>query len=348
MSIDRAELQDAAAKAFGEAGLAAAPDTIWSLITDMGWLSMAVPEELGGLGLGREALGVVYSELGRVVAPGPIMAHMLVIEALCAADACEARQPLLEKAMAGEVMTTSLQVDEVDTRNGRINFTLTAVPDADKAGHLLLVTRDAASILLLPLDQEEGVSFSHRATWDETRRLFDVTLDGVDLSRAIVLAEGNDSHKLLKSLKNHLLFALAADSVGGAGAILDLTVDYLKTRRQYDRPLAMFQALKHRCADLKTITAATEALLWSTADGNGNPDLDPLSRAGALKARATSTYQMVAEEAVQLHGGIGLTEEHHCHLFLKRALLNLSLGGATDQWEERVGRAMLGALLARA
>ncbi|HEX7874124.1 MAG TPA: acyl-CoA dehydrogenase family protein, partial [Sphingobium sp.] len=110
--------------------------------------------------------------------------------------------------------------------------------------------------------------------------------------------------------------------------------------------LAMFQALKHRCADLKTIISAAEALLWThAADGHTAPLTQPV-KAGALKAHAARVYHIVAEEAVQLHGGIGLTEEHQCHLFLKRATLNESLGGSADQWNEAAGRQIAAALLA--
>jgi alkylation response protein AidB-like acyl-CoA dehydrogenase len=98
----------------------------------------------------------------------------------------------------------------------------------------------------------------------------------------------------------------------------------------------MFQALKHRVADLKIALAAAQALFWSRASG----DLS-LARMGALKAHCTTTYRRIAEEAIQLHGGIGLTQEHPCHLFLKRAMLNCALAGDSDHWEEMAGRALM-------
>lgn len=118
-----------------------------------------------------------------------------------------------------------------------------------------------------------------------------------------------------------------------------MTIDYLETRRQFDRPLALFQALKHRVADMKTALVAAEALFWARGD---DPDADAI-RMGAMKAHAANVYRLIAEEAVQLHGGIGLTMEHPCHLFLKRATLNAALGGDADHWEEAAGRRMLAA-----
>jgi alkylation response protein AidB-like acyl-CoA dehydrogenase len=315
--IDHAELQNAARKAFGAGPLA--PDAIksWATIADMGWLMMAAPEHAGGLGLGRDAEGVIHTELGRALVPGPAIAQMIAITALSAADASAARDALLAQAMGGVVMTTSLG----------LNDPLTAVLDADRASHVLVVLPDRIALYSAPF------AALHRATWDETRRLFDVTLDPAG---GATLAEGTAATVLAERLQSQLLLALAADSLGGAKAILSLTVEYLKTRRQFDRPLAMFQALKHRVADLKILLEGAEALFWSRV--TGTPTLAEL---GALKAHATATYVCIAEEAIQLHGGIGLTAEHHCHLFLKRALLNAALGGTNDGWEEMAGRALM-------
>ena len=321
MSTDRAELRDATRKAFSAGGLAPDADASWNTVAEMGALMMAVPEALGGLGLGREASGVIHAELGRTLTPGPAIAQMLVIEALCAADDLAERQDLLDRAMAGEVMTASLA--RADAWGS-----LTCVPDADRASHVLVVQN--GRVTLVPL---EGAEIAQRETWDKTRRLFDVRPTGLGL----VLAEGDAATALAQRLEAQLLFALAGDSLGGADAILELTIEYLGTRHQFDRPLALFQALKHRVADMKTWLSAAEALLWNRA-GDADAGVPEL---GALKAHATSVYRAIAEDAIQLHGGIGLTMEHHCHLFLKRATLNSALGGDVDHWEEQAGRRAL-------
>ncbi|MCE7797536.1 acyl-CoA/acyl-ACP dehydrogenase [Sphingobium sufflavum] len=340
-SIGRAELQDAARKAFGEGGLGQDPATIWDLIVEMGWLGMTVPEELGGLGLGAEAQGVIHFELGRILAPGPVAAHMMVIEALVKAG----RQDLIERAVAGELMTGSLRFATATEAGGTLSGTLNAVPDADTASELLVVTD--SRVLLLPIGTN-GITLTERPLWDKSRRLFDVTLSGVSADAGVELAGSNTASDLVAALKAHLLFALSADSLGGAEAALDMSVEYLKTRRQFDRPLAMFQALKHRAADMKTILASAEALLWTHAsEGRTAPVTQPV-KAGALKAHAARVYHAITEEAVQFHGGIGLTEEHQCHLYLKRATLNEALGGGADLWEEQAGRQIAAALLATA
>jgi alkylation response protein AidB-like acyl-CoA dehydrogenase len=118
-----------------------------------------------------------------------------------------------------------------------------------------------------------------------------------------------------------------------------MTIEYMKVRRQFDRPIALFQALKHRAADMKTRIVVAEALLWKRVrDENAS-----VTELAAAKVLAAEAFRFVTEEMVQLHGGIGLTDEHPCHLFLKRALLNLQLCGNADLWNERVGRQALSA-----
>jgi alkylation response protein AidB-like acyl-CoA dehydrogenase len=153
------------------------------------------------------------------------------------------------------------------------------------------------------------------------------------------VAQGAAAATLSDRLQSQLLLALAADSLGGSAALLTLTIDYLKTRRQFDRPLALFQALKHRVADLKIALESADALFWARAIGAAS-----LAELGALKAWATTTNVALAEEAIQLHGGIGLTSEYYCHLFLKRALLNAALGGDADAHDARTGRDLLESL----
>ncbi|MET0364723.1 MAG: acyl-CoA dehydrogenase family protein, partial [Sphingobium sp.] len=233
MTIDRAELQDAARKAFGEGGLGQDPARVWDLIVEMGWLGMTVPEELGGLGLGAEAQGVIHYELGRTLAPGPVAAHMMVIEALVKAEKPE----LIERAVAGELMTTSLRFSTVHETEASLSGRLVAVPDADKATHILVTTQlltafddgqtsfddgntsslEDGRVILLPIDTP-GISFVERPMWDKSRRLFDVTFYDVKVEAGLTLATSEAARTLTAALEAHLLFALSADSIGGAEA----------------------------------------------------------------------------------------------------------------------------------
>jgi len=332
--IERAELHDAAQKAFPADALKPARDASWQLAAEMGWLLLPLPEDAGGLGLGRDASAAIHFELGKVLSGAPLIPALLTVQALAASETLADKAGWLERACAGELVTINLSAGSVTADGGVLNGLLPAVADADLAGHVLVFVPGNA--VLVPLDGA-GVTVTERHLWDESRRLFDVALSGVAIDPALVVATGQASHDLARHLQGELALALAADSLGGASAALEMTVEYLKTRKQFDRPLAMFQALKHRVADLKTQVASAEALLWSRAIDTEASVTD----LGALKALASDVFRIVVEEAIQLHGGIGLTEEHNCHLFMKRAMLNLQLGGTLDDWREKAGRQAL-------
>ncbi len=325
--IERSELHDAAQKAFPADALTPDRDESWKLAAEMGWLMLPLPEDSGGLGLGRDSAAAIHFELGKALATAPLIPAMAVVQALGASETLADKDGWIERATTGELVTTSLLP-------GWTGETLKAVPDADLASHVLVVGKDR--IFLAPL---AAATVTERMLWDHSRRLFDVTLASLNADPALVVAEGDAARRMADRLQTELLFALAADCLGGANGLLDRTLDYLKTRKQFDRPLAMFQALKHRCADLKIMIGAAEALLWSEAV----KDEISLARAGGLKAHVAEVYRYVCEEAIQLHGGVGLTDEMYCHLFMKRANLNVQLGGDADLWREARGREMLAA-----
>ncbi len=320
MSLSRAELTEGIARAFSGGTLPPDAESSWQTMAELGLFMASAPENAGGLGLGVEAMAAIHFELGRALAPGNGIAQMLAIEALAAAADFDGRDALIESAMAGTPLTCSLMPP-----NGRF---VAAVADADRATYLLRLT--AYRAWLYPL---ADCTITPQPMWDETRRLFDVQLpaDG-----GMIIAEGDTAAHLAERHEALMLLMLAADSLGGADAILDRTVDYLGTRQQFERPLAMFQALKHRVADLKIRQAAAQALLWSRAH-----DGITLDQARALKLLACDVYADTAEEAIQLHGGVGLTKEYYCHLFLKRAFLNRELGGDADRMAEATGGAVL-------
>jgi alkylation response protein AidB-like acyl-CoA dehydrogenase len=217
------------------------------------------------------------------------------------------------------------------------------VQSADRAAHVLLWTSDYDCLLLVALDQP-AVQVKARPTWDVTRRLFDLQLNKAALQEQTVLARGPAARVAIQRLQTLRDLALAADSIGGAAALLALTLEHLATRRQFGRPLALFQALKHRCADLKTQLAGAEAL-WqhSVAQIDDRPgDEGALDIGRKAKYLACATYLHVAEEALQFHGGIGMADEHPCHLFLKRAMLNEHLGSAQQGYEIAIADHFLG------
>jgi alkylation response protein AidB-like acyl-CoA dehydrogenase len=324
VNAELSELRDSARQVLDAEGLAAAEDKTWSLALDLGWLLVAVPEAQGGLGQGLAGACAFHAEIGRSLCAAPYLPAMLAIDAVVHSG----REDWIERLASSGFVTAALVDSELTIADGRtICGSASAVPSADRASHMLVSSAAGDCVALVDL-QQPGIDARHRQTWDTTRRLFDLRFDQAVLDPALVLARGDDARNLSRRLATHRDFALAADAVGGAAAALEMTVEYLKTRRQFGRPLALFQALKHRCADLKARVAAAEALLADSLGRVGaEADSEGAEALGkAVKSFATRAYAAVTEDMLQLHGGIGMTAEHGCHLFLKRALLDEHLG----------------------
>lgn len=323
MQIERAELTDALRQMQASLGETPTPAAAWDAVRDAGWLGLTVPEAQGGLEQSLAAACWMHEELGRALSPAPVLAALVAAEALKACPASDARDAALEAIVGGDAPAVSL-IDDAGTSG-----TIRGVAGPDGASRLLVIGEDR--IALVPLHA------TAHPTWDKTRSLSDASVGG----DAVVLAEGADAAAAARAASVHLHVGLAADCVGAADALLVRTVAYLQERKQFDRPLAMFQALKHRCADLKVAIAQAAALLTDTLATIERGDGDAVLLAQSAKALASKHFRLVAEEALQLHGGMGMTEEHPCHLFLKRALLNEHLGTADDDCDVEAGRELM-------
>jgi alkylation response protein AidB-like acyl-CoA dehydrogenase len=346
MSPELIELRDSARQALGASGLGADEAQSWPLVLELGWLLVAVPEDLDGLGQGLAGASAFYSEFGRWLNAAPYVAAMLSIDTVCHAARPD-RAQWLQRLTTRDFVTTpladaALSISQPGAGKPRLSGTAAAVPSADRASHVLVCSADGHCVALVPLAQA-GVEKTLRPTWDTTRRLFDLRFSDVALDADLILASGAAAQALSRRLATHRDFALAAGAVGGAASLLDMTVEYLQTRRQFGRPLALFQALKHRCADLKAAVAAAEALLADSLSrvGDALDSIDAETLGKGAKAFACSVYARVAEEALQLHGGIGMTSEHACHRYLKRALLDEQLGRSGGRYALDIADAFL-------
>lgn len=341
MTVELNELQDAARKVMEGAGVAVPENESWQQIIELGWLLVSVPESLGGLETGVQGFCTMQMELGRGLCAAAYLPAMLAVDAVCQ-SAISDRDTWLERLMGGELVTASLANGDLQTDGKNLNGTISGVQSANTASHVL-VWSAGREVVALVATQQPGVELITRSTWDQTRRLFDVRIQNVELSRQTILAEGAAAADLIRRLLSLRDFAFAADAIGGAGALLNLTIEHLQTRIQFKRPLAMFQALKHRCADMKASIAAAEALLFDAlrmAEVDIN-NQHVQTRATGAKLLATNTFARVAEDCLQLHGGIGMADEHPCHLFLKRALLSEQLGDSPGRCAQAVASVLV-------
>ena len=308
---------------------------LWGVLAaDLGAAGLLVPEESGGAGASFLEAAVVAEETGRAVAPVPFLGSAVVATAaLLAAGATAARDDELLSGLAAGTTTAALAVPfgsgpaapAPTVRIGssppgdggyRLSGTVRGVADALPAD-VLLVPADGVPYGLYAVPAgEAGVTLEPVVSLDMTRQLADLTLDGAPGRR---VASGEAARQAVAAALAAGAAVLASEQLGVAERCLEMTVAYLKERRQFARPVGSFQALKHRVADVWVgVTQARAAARYAAACLAGDDPDAPVAVALA-KAACSDVAVRAAEECLQLHGGIGFTWEHPCHLYLKRA-----------------------------
>ncbi|MEU6591670.1 acyl-CoA dehydrogenase family protein [Streptomyces sp. NPDC046881] len=288
---------------------------LWkSLAEGMGLAGLLVPEEQGGQGASHREVAVVLEELGRSVAPLPYLTSAVVAtEALLACGDRELSAQLASGRTIG-VLAVGLAtapgagIRTARIENGTLHGELTGIADAAVAD-VLLVPADDGGLYAVPAD---AVTLTPQVSLDLTRPLATVTLTGAAGRRV------GDAEPAVRRALRAAAGLLASEQLGVADWALTETVRYLKERKQFNRPVGGFQALKHRLAQLWLEVVNLRAAARAAADALASGEDTDIAVAVA-QAYAAPVAVRATEEAVQLHGGIGMTWEHPAHLYLKRA-----------------------------
>jgi alkylation response protein AidB-like acyl-CoA dehydrogenase len=305
-----------------------------ALAVEVGLAGLGLPEHAGGAG-GLVELLAVAEDLGARLVPVPFLAST-VLAGQVLARCGGAGEAALARVCAGEIATVALADDagrpaaggvadavthgDTAAVSGRLRF----VPDGMSAGALVVAVRTPDGLDLALVDPAgPGVVRRGMRVLDFGRP--QATID-LDAAPAALLTTGGTGGAALWPALDVALLALAADQLGGMQRSFDLTVDYVKTRRQFNRPIGSFQAVKHRLADalglVEQARSAVERVTWAPPDGPA------LAEAAAIaQAWCSEAYVAVTAELVQLHGGIGFTWEHDAHLYLRRARADAALWG---------------------
>ncbi len=318
----------------GEAGFGFDRE-LWQQMAELGWLALAIPEDAGGLGLGLKHLAVLYEELGRALATVPALSTMAVACAI-AEHGSETLRARYLPVIAGGDCTAALglpQQGSVLTRDGEggVSGVLDGVVFGDVADIIVAPVRgESTPVMAILRADTAGMNIVQRPLVDLTRSVARVEVNGVVPDALIDMTSAD-----WDALYDHTAVGLACDAIGGAAALFDMTVEYLKTREQFGRQIGSFQAIKHRMADWTAKLEAVSALSRHAAALVAAGDVTASATASGAKAYACDTYAAFAGDAVQLHGGIGFTWEHPCHLFLKRAKLGQQVFGSSTMHKER-------------
>ncbi|MGV0658184.1 acyl-CoA dehydrogenase family protein [Mycolicibacterium pulveris] len=325
---------------------------VWRLGSQLGWPALSIPEADGGLGQLSIDLALVGIELGRGLAATPFIPTVVAADALSRAEG-EPKSKVLQSISEGSLIATwafaesgrPWTPDGVQThaeRHGddyRITGSKVSVQDADAAQLLLVdaVLDGAPARFLVPADAE-NLRIERQQTLDVTRRYCDVTFDGVVVPPDGLVAAGDAAERSLARTLQLNTVLVCAELVGIGARLLAMTVDYVKNRVQFGRPVGSFQAVKHKCADMRIrVQASTAATYYAAmALDSGRDDVD--HAVSVAKAYVSDAVNEVAGEALQLHGGIGFTWEHDLHLYLRRARGNSLLSGDARHHREQLCR----------
>jgi alkylation response protein AidB-like acyl-CoA dehydrogenase len=322
----------------------------WDEMAELGWTGLALPEEWGGQGLGIVDLAVLFEEMGYALAPSPLFSNTIAGLALSLCGSDDQRERFLRPLAAGELRGVPALWD-AGTPATPGSFTMEGaaqgdgvvldgekvlVPDAAAADFFLVATADGRRHLVEA--GADGVTVVAEPSIDATRRLSSVRFEGVEVaSQNTMPGDEADYYPVF----HRLCVALAAESTGIAQRTMEMSVEYAKDRKQFDRPIGSYQAVSHRCAQMLLETENSRSAVYGAAwAADAEPESLPLA-ASIAKAYASDAGWRVPDAAIQVHGGIGFTWEHDLHFFLKRGKQNAAMFGDARWHRERVADAVL-------
>ncbi|MDA2812743.1 acyl-CoA dehydrogenase [Nocardiopsis sp. RSe5-2] len=320
----------------------------WRLLAEqVGAPGLAVPERFGGAGFGALEVHAVMEELGHALAEVPFLSSsVLATQALLGCEASPARDTWLRRLAEGQA-TATLAWEEDGRAAGeggadastcwRITGRRPRVLDAATADLFIVAaaTGDGPALFAVAPDAE-GVTLTERVPLDLTRPRADVAFD-----RTEALPLTFQGERVLADALTAASTALTAEQVGGAARCVEMTVAYAGTREQFGRPIGSFQAVKHRLADMYVALESARSLSYAAAFSLDSGNAEAWVDASAAKSACSEAYREIAGEAIQLHGGIGVTWEHEAQRHFKRAHGSASLFGAPE-WHRRRLESVIG------
>ena len=330
---------------------------VWQRLgSELGVLGLPVPEADGGVGGTLVDQAIAVEELGAALATGPLFGTVyLAIPALVAASGGAVRDELLAALVEGTRTAAFAVPDRAGafdpaavtvTGTDALTGTVARVVDADAADELLVAATGPDGVALYAVDATAaGVQRTGLVTLDLTRPQATVELTDAP---ARLIAGPDEAERVISHALQVGAALLAAEQIGAAQHLLNLSVEYAKSRLQFGRPIGSFQAVKHRLAegmvDLEHARSATYHAVWALGDGSDDPAL----AASIAQALASAAFSRIATDTIQVHGGIGFTWEHQAHLYFKRATTDAALLGSAEAHRDRIATLVLDTAEAKA
>lgn len=319
-------------------------EALWQGIVDLGWTATTVPEANGGLGLSYLELCVLAEELGRSLAPTPFSSSVyLATEAILAYGSEAQKAQYLPRLAEGDLIgcyavaegsgpVTPANLDTA-VQDGVMRGCKLPVADGDIADFAVVLTSGGAhdvSMYLVNL-RGDGVTTATVNTLDPTRSHAQITFDG---ALAALLGRAGEGWTQHETLVDRAAVLFAFEQVGGAQAALDMAREYAMERYAFGRPIASFQALKHKMADMYIATTLARSNCYYGAWALDANDPELALAAATARVSATQAFHECAKENIQIHGGMGFTWEFDCHMYYRRSKLLAVNLGSLHRWRE--------------
>jgi alkylation response protein AidB-like acyl-CoA dehydrogenase len=313
---------------------------------EMGWTGIMIPEEFGGAGLGAVELGLILEEMGRALAVAPFFeTAALAAPAILFAGSDVQKEALLGPIAAGEMSATLAMrsasrdfglehigpVYEGGVLSGEAHY----VPFAHAVDQLVVAARTGAGISLLVVPANApGVSVVRKVSLDETRPYSNITFNNVRIEAEALLGAPGAAADALERTLAMAASLLSAEQTGGADYSLEAVVEYSQQRVQFDRPIGSFQAVKHQFADMMLLVEAARSAAYYACAAQSSEEAP--EAASVARIYCSDAFVRCASDAIQLHGGIGFTWDHHAHLYFKRARASATMFGSAVEHRERI------------
>jgi alkylation response protein AidB-like acyl-CoA dehydrogenase len=343
----------AAARALHEAGRAFDRET-WRRGAELGWVSLLVPEELGGGSVSGEGLvdaTIIAEQFGRLAAPGPFLVVNVVAAALAEAANAGVHAELIQRLLTGEAIATwaccapergwdpvAGAIDAVADGDGYLlTGTHEQVEAAGDADEFLVLARTAAGLtqFIVPSDAE-GLIVSALTSLDLTHGFGRVSYDGVRVARGAMVGVAGEAAPAIERQFEIAVVLQCAELAGVVEKVLEFTRQWMFDRFSFGRPLASYQALKHRFADMTLWSHAAQAATAAAARAVQERRDDAAELVSIAKAYTGQRATDIIQDCVQLHGGLGVTWEHDIHVYLRRATVDRVTWGAPSEHRRRV------------
>jgi alkylation response protein AidB-like acyl-CoA dehydrogenase len=310
---------------------------LWAKLTDQGYTGIIFPEEYSGVGLGKVELMLLMEEAGRALLPGPFFSTVVLAGSVLDAVGSPAhKKKYLAPICRGEARATVAILEgsaswnprhvQLTAANGKLTGEKLFVSDAAVANFILVVARNGVFIVDA---KAPGLKISPMSAMDRTRKLYVVEFNDTP-------AEELGSVANLPRAFDVASAALAAELVGGMQRTLDITVEYAKTRKQFGKPIGMFQAVQHQCADMYLETESSRSAVYYAGWALEENAPDAPVAVSIAKMYASDAGRTVGNRGIQIHGGMGFTWENDLHLYYRRAKASENAFGDATFHRERI------------